>query len=37
MSCLEWTEHANSAIANAATVDNFHGNVKDIMVGTMIG
>ena len=33
MQSLEWIEHANSAVATAATVDNFHGNVKDINGG----
>ena len=32
---MEWTDQANSAIATAATVCNFRGNLKDIMLGTM--
>ena len=35
MLCLEWTDQANSAIATAATVCNFRGNLKDILLGTM--
>lgn len=35
--CLGWINHANSTLATDATASNLNDNVKDIMLGSMIG